>query len=152
MPNKAGHRRFGTVRKLPSGRYQVRYPGPDGLLRPGEETFARKGEAERYLTIVEAQMAKREWIDPDRAKVRLQDYAERWIAQRPNLRPRTIHLYTWTLGKHVTPYLGGVPLGRLDTPMIREWRARLLAEGVSQTMAAKAYRLLRAILMTARQG
>jgi integrase len=29
------------------------------------------------------------------------------------------------------------------------WRAALIAEGVSQTMAAKAYRLLRAILMTA---
>lgn len=33
--------------------------------------------------------------------------------------------------------------------MIREWRARLIESGVSETMAAKAYRLLRAILMTA---
>lgn len=30
MPNEAGHRRFGSICKLPSGRYQVRYPGPDG--------------------------------------------------------------------------------------------------------------------------
>jgi integrase len=149
MANRDGHRRFGTVRKLPSGRYQVRYPGPDGVIRPGETTFARKAEADRYLSLIETQLAKREWIDPDRGKIRLQDYAERWIAERPNLRPRTVHLYTWTLGKHVTPYLGGVPLNRLDTPMIREWRSRLLSEGVSVTMAAKAYRLLRAILMTA---
>ncbi len=27
----AGKRRFGRVRKLPSGRYQARYRGPDGL-------------------------------------------------------------------------------------------------------------------------
>ena len=33
--------------------------------------------------------------------------------------------------------------------MIREWRADLLRNGVSVTMAAKAYRLLRAVLMTA---
>lgn len=33
--------------------------------------------------------------------------------------------------------------------MIREWRAELLHNGVSATMAAKAYRLLRAVLMTA---
>jgi hypothetical protein len=33
--------------------------------------------------------------------------------------------------------------------MIREWRAALLAGGVSESMAAKAYRLLRAVLMTA---
>jgi integrase len=33
--------------------------------------------------------------------------------------------------------------------LVREWRAKLLADGVSQTMAAKSYRLLRAVFMTA---
>jgi hypothetical protein len=33
--------------------------------------------------------------------------------------------------------------------MIRKWRAELLAKGVSVSMAAKAYRLLRAIMTTA---
>jgi integrase len=37
----------------------------------------------------------------------------------------------------------------LDPPMIREWRAKLLGNGVSVSMAAKAYRLLRAVLNTA---
>jgi hypothetical protein len=60
-----------------------------------------------------------------------------------------VHLYTWILGKHVTPYLGGVPVGRIDTPMVRDWRSNLLSDGVSQSGAAKAYRLLRAVLMTA---
>ncbi|MGW0434669.1 tyrosine-type recombinase/integrase [Micromonospora sp. NPDC003197] len=149
MANKEGHRRFGSIRKLPSGRYQARYPGPDGQMRSAPETFARKSEADRYLTLVEAQMVRREWIDPDRAKVQLGDYARRWIDQRPNLRPRTVHLYGWLLDKHVIPYLGGVELGRLDTPMVRDWRAKLLGNGVSVSMAAKAYRLLRAVLMTA---
>ena len=31
--NREGHRRFGNVRALPSGRFQIRYPGPDGRLR-----------------------------------------------------------------------------------------------------------------------
>jgi integrase len=145
----AGRRRFGSVRKRDSGRYQVRYPGPDGLPRTAPETFARKSDAERYLTMVEAQMLRGEWIDPERARVTVGDYAERWIAHRPGLRPRTIALYRWMLGKHIAPYLGGVELGRLDTAMVREWRARLLGNGVSETMAAKAYRLLRAVLTTA---
>jgi integrase len=149
MPNKDGHRRFGSVRKLPSGRYQVRYLGPDGRERTGEYTFAGKTEAGKYLSLVESNIVRGEWIDPERAKILLKDYAGRWIAQRPNLRPRTVHLYTWTLGKHITPYLGDAQLGRIDTPMVREWRARLLADGVSETMAAKAYRLLRSVLMTA---
>src|SRR5450755_4724590 len=33
--------------------------------------------------------------------------------------------------------------------MIRQWRATLLGNGVSVSVAAKAYRLLRAVLMTA---
>lgn len=145
----AARRRFGSIRKRESGRYQVRYPGPDGRQRTARDTFARKSDADRYLAMVEAQMTRGEWIDPERARVTLADYAERWVAQRPGLRPRTVALYRWLLGKHITPYLGRVELSRLDTPMIREWRAKLLGNAVSETMAAKTYRLLRAVLMTA---
>ena len=37
----------------------------------------------------------------------------------------------------------------LDAARVRRWRGQLLDTGVSPTMTAKAYRLLRAILMTA---
>jgi Phage integrase, N-terminal SAM-like domain len=53
------------------------------------------------------------------------------------------------LKKHIAPYLGGVPIGKLSTAMIREWRAKLLGKVVPVSVAAKAYRLLRAVLMTA---
>jgi integrase len=149
MANKDGHRRFGSVRKRASGRYQVRYPGPDGVPRTAPETFARKSDAEKYLTIIEAQMMRGEWVDPERGKIALADYAEQWIAHRPGLRPRTVALYRWLLGKHIAPYFGRVYVGQLTTAMVREWRAKLLGNGVSETMAAKAYRLLRAALMTA---
>jgi integrase len=79
----------------------------------------------------------------------LGEYARRWIEQRPKLRPRTMQLDGWLLGKHIAPHLGGMPLSKLDTPMIREWRSLLLASGASETIAAKAYRLLRAVLNTA---
>jgi hypothetical protein len=149
MPNKDGHRRFGNVRKRESGRYQIRYPGPDGQIRTGPETYERKTDADRALVLIEAQIAAGEWTDPERGKVKLADYAAAWITQRPGLRVRTVDLYNWLLAKHITPYLGGVPVGKLSTPMIRKWRADLLAKGVSVSMAAKAYRLLRAIMTTA---
>ncbi|WP_037972478.1 tyrosine-type recombinase/integrase [Streptosporangium amethystogenes] len=149
MANKDGHRRFGNVRKLPSGRFQIRYPGPDGRMRTGSDTYDRKGDAERALSLVEAQIIKGEWTDPDRGKIKLQDYAETWISQRAGLRPRTVDLYRWLLKKHIASHLGGVQLGKLSTAMIRQWRADLLGNGVSVSMAAKAYRLLRAVLMTA---
>ncbi|MFE3454807.1 tyrosine-type recombinase/integrase [Nonomuraea sp. NPDC059194] len=149
MANKDNHRRFGNIRQLPSGRYQIRYPGPDGRMRTGEETYERKGDADRALTLVEGKILSGTWTDPERAKIKLAEYSATWIDQRAGLRPRTIDLYKWLLKKHITPYLGKVQLGKLSTAMIRQWRADLLANGVSVSMAAKAYRLLRAVLMTA---
>jgi integrase len=145
----ARKRHFGNIRQRASGRWQVRYPGPDGRLHSAPNTFARKADAQRFLTLVEAQITRGEWLDPERAKVQVGIYAARWIDQRPGLRPRTVELYRWLLRRYVEPQLGMVQLGRLDTTMIREWRAELLAAGVSPTMAAKAYRFLRAVLMTA---
>jgi len=147
--NRPRHRRFGNIRRLPSGRYQASYLGPDGQRRYAPETFERKSDAERFLTLIEAQIFRGGWTDPECGRATLAEYATRWIAERPGLRPRTVDLYAWLLKKHIGPYLGGVPLGKLSTPLIREWRAELLGNGVSVSMAAKAYRLLRAVLATA---
>jgi integrase len=149
MPNREGHRRFGNVRRRESGRYQIRYPGPDGRMRTGPDTYERKSDADRALVMIEAQIRSGEWTDPDRGKVKLGEYASAWITERPGLRPRTVDLYRWLLRKHIDPRLGGVPVGKVSTRMIREWRAALLASGVSVSVAAKAYRLVRAILTTA---
>ncbi|WP_254126380.1 tyrosine-type recombinase/integrase [Amycolatopsis sp. CA-230715] len=111
--------------------------------------FDSKRAAERWLSVTETQIMKGEWIDPERAKVTLGHYAGQWIAQRPGLRPRTVELYRWLLRKHIEADLGGVELGRLSTAVVRQWRADRLAAGVSESVTAKAYRLLRAILNTA---
>jgi integrase len=149
MANKDGHRRFGNIRRRESGRWQARYPGPDGRMRNAPNTFATKEEALRWLTLAEARMMQGDWIDPKRGKIALQEYAAHWITERPKLRPRTVDLYRQLLRTHIAPHIGNVMLSSLTTPTVRTWRARLLASGVSQTVAAKAYRLLRAILNTA---
>ncbi len=145
----AGARDFGNVRRLPSGRWQARYIGPDGQRRSAPHTFDTKTAAARWLRLTEAEVTRGEWTDPERARVLLRDYAEQWIRERPGLRPRTVELYRWLLGKHIAPYLGGVELGRLTPALVRRWRADLLAAGASESIAAKCYRLLRAVLNTA---
>ena len=99
--------------------------------------------------LIEADLSSGNWTDPERGKASLDDYAADWITQRPGLRPRTVDLYRWLLRKHIAPYIGGVPVGKMTAPLVREWRAKLLADGVSVSMAAKAYRLLRAVMTTA---
>ena len=149
MANKPGHRRFGNVRRRESGRWQARYPGPDSRLRSAPMTFATRRDAEQWLTLAEARMIRGDWIDPERASVPFGAYAEKWIRERPLLRPRTVELYRWLFRNHLEPQLGPVKIGDISTALVREWRSNLLDTGVSQSVAAKSYRLMRAILNSA---
>jgi integrase len=147
-------RRFGRVRRLPSGRYQARYQGPDGVDRPAPETFATKGDAEIWLTLKEAEMQRGDWIDPDAGKVTLGKYAARWIDDQV-LKPRTGELYRGLLKNHLAPAFGSVDLCDIREADIRRWRKERLEAGPRQerpfgpVTVAKAYRLLHAFLNTA---
>jgi Phage integrase, N-terminal SAM-like domain len=88
------------------------------------------------LMLLEGQLVQGTWTDPDRAKIKLADYAKAWIMQRPGLRPRTIEIYRGSLRRLILPYLGNVPLGKIDSAMVREWRAQL-SGGTSVSEAAK---------------
>ena len=142
-------RSFGTIRKLPSGRWQVRYRGPDGLLRSAPSTFVRKGDAARWLALTEAELAGGGWIDPDAGRVPFTDYAVVWVSERPGLRPKTLQLYRYLLRRHLAPGFAAQTIAGITEADVRRWRADLLAAGVTPVTAAKAYRLLKAIMATA---
>lgn len=147
--NSTGRRRrFGSVRKLPSGNWQVRYPGADGLLRSDERTYESKSEAERRLVEIEADVRRGDWVDPDAGKVSVKEYAEKWIAER-DLEDRTPELYSGYLRNHIGPALGSTMLCDLTAPRVRSWRNTLKESGVGATTIARCYSLLRAVLNTA---
>jgi len=150
MPNNKGRRRrFGAVRELPSGQWQARYQGPDGMIRPADSTFHSKTAAERWLITKEAEILAGDWIDPDGGRVAFATYAERWIDERARLRPKTITLYRYLLRRHLEPGLGQVAIADIREARVRRWRKERLDAEVSEVTAAKAYRLLRAIMNTA---
>ncbi|MFH9977815.1 tyrosine-type recombinase/integrase [Streptomyces sp. NPDC017179] len=145
----AGKRRqFGRVRKLPSGRYQARYVGPDGALRPAPDTFRTKREADEWLADKQTEMRRGDWHDPDAGKVSFGSYAAAWVNER-ELTTRTRQLYESLLRLHLEPTFGGVNVAEISAPFVRRWRADKLAAGTGPTTVAKAYALLRAILATA---
>jgi hypothetical protein len=146
--NGKPRRRFGRVRQLASGRWQARYPGPDGRLRAAPTTFARKSEAERFLSETETDIARGDWFDPHAGRVPLGEYTTRWIEER-DLSMRTAELYRGLLRNHIQPWIGHLDLADVVPPAIRRWRRRLRDHGVSEGVTAKAYRLLHAVLATA---
>ena len=123
----AGRRRFGRVRRLPSGRYQARYPGPDGIDRPAPDTFVRKTDAEVWPTLKEAEIRSGDWIAPDAGAVSFEEYARSWVAERPSLRAKAVQLYEGLVRLHLVPVLaslGVVSVADAKEGKVRKWRAR----------------------------
>jgi len=147
-------RRFGRVRRLPSGRWQARYPGPDGADRPAPQTFGSKSDAEVWLALKEAEIKRGDWLAPEAGKVRFGDYATSWVNDEV-LKPRTAELYQGLLKNHLAPTFGNVDLGDIHEADIRRWRKERLDTGRRQARpfgpvtVAKAYRMLHAIMNTA---
>lgn len=142
-------RPFGSMRALASDRIQVRYYGPDGLRHKAPMTFGTKTEARRWLSMMEADLARGRWDGDDSDGERLSAYAARWIAERPGLSERSVALYGGLLRLHIAPLLGPVGLRKITPAMVRTWRQGLLDSGLGVSTASKAYRLLRAVLNTA---
>jgi len=59
-----GRRHFGSVRRLPSGRFQASYWN-EGIRHVGEDTFPTKTDAFAYLSTVETDLRRGTWIDPE---------------------------------------------------------------------------------------
>lgn len=138
----------GGVRKLPSGRWQVRVRDRATGRLVSAGTFTAKADADIELARAVADQSRGSWIAPSRAAITLESYATRWLAQHPGLSPRTRETYKGLLTLHVLPFLGAAKLGDLTPATIRRWHAGRL-EATGESTVAKAYRLLRGILNTA---
>lgn len=82
----SARRDFGSIRMLPSGRWQVRYRNDDDLLVAATHTFTTKAEASNHLASIQSDKARGLWVDPSAGRVPFAEYAETWISQR-QLRP-----------------------------------------------------------------
>jgi integrase len=149
-PRRSRARTFGTVRKLPSGRWQARYHDPAGNRHTAPGTFPTKADATAYLATVETDMRRQTWTDPKLARITFGEWAARWQQTIADLRPGTQVLYAYLLRRFLLPAFETTPLGQLDPMAVRTWLAELHHAGeVTPTTIAKAYRLLRRVLNVA---
>jgi integrase len=148
MANSKGRRRrFGAIRRLKSGRYQARYPGPDGVMRPAPLTFETTADADDWLAEKQTEIRRGQWRDPDAGSVGFCVYADKWVEER-ELAPLTQDLYRYLLDKHLLAFVES-DLDEITAPGVREWRTERLRVTGAKTITAKAYRLLKGIMETA---
>jgi integrase len=142
---------FGRIRKLPSGRYQAGYVGPDLALHHPASTFEALDDAREWLRTERRSIDAGTWTAPAaRNRVQqpatLEPFANAWLADRQR-KPRTRDLYRRILDQKVLPDLGEMPLKDIDSLTVRKWYVTLDTEHA--TRRAHAYALLRTILGSA---
>lgn len=151
--NPAKREAWGRLRKLPSGRWQARYPGPDGKTYSARTqddkplTFFTKTDARTWLASVHTKIARGEWEPPEELAARLHaeaeaaqarsigfsEYAERWvqlIRTQPNRSGKkralgTVRSYKSKVDGYLVPEFGDTPVREIDEARIRVMTDRL---------------------------
>ena len=136
------------TRQTKSGvRYEVRYRDPIGRER--SRTFTTKKLAEKYEREQRTEVGKGSWLDPRHGSQTFAEFMDKWLAERHDLRPRTLELYRSLLRRHLKPTFGALTMAKLSasSTAVRSWNAELARE--HPATAAKAYRLLHQLCSTA---
>jgi integrase len=148
-------RAFGTIRKMPSGRYQAIYTNTAGKRVFAPHTFQARIDAEGWLHERRREMEMGRYnpgaVFKRTSKVTFGDYAATWltgrhVAGRP-IKARTRQHYTDILDDHLLPVFGAKALAGITPKDVRDWHAATLVD--RPTMRAHAYSLLRTIFATA---
>jgi integrase len=141
-------RRFGHLRKLPSGRWQASFRGPDGRRQTAPTTFTTKSDADRWLAKVDIDLTRGSWLDDSAAREPFGTYARQWLADNRNIGPRWRETCERNLRLHMAD-LEELPLKALTPAVIRGWYAAGMRRGAGRTSISQSYRFVRAVLNTA---
>ena len=145
-------RTFGNIRRLPSGRYQVRFTHPDGSPVRAPQTFTARVDAERWLADRRREIETGDYrTPPASSRITFGDFASAWLAGRHvagrPLKQRTKDHYGTILEAHLLPAFGSRPLASITPKDVRDWHADTLTD--KPTMRSHAYSLLRTIMASA---
>lgn len=124
--------------------WQARWRDPSGRQR--KRSFARKVDAERFLTGVEATKLTGTYLDPAAGRATLGAWADAWMAGRVSLKPKTVVSYESLLRTRILPRWGDVPLSRIGRGEVVAWVADMRAGGLSASRTRQAFHLLKSML------
>lgn len=148
MSKQPGRRRFGKLRKLPSGRWQASFIGPNGQRQYAPNTFRTKTDADRWLVSVEADINKGAWLDDKLGRERFGNYADAYLRDNTDIGERWAETCRRNMRLHMVDLLD-LPLIAITPPVVRSWYAKATAGQGGKTSIAQSYRFLRAVMNSA---
>ncbi|MGW4893904.1 tyrosine-type recombinase/integrase [Kitasatospora sp. NPDC004240] len=129
-------------------RYRARYIGPDGTEKSKSFPDRQKRLAEDWLTNIEADMARGEYIDPKASRTTFRAFAERWLAAQTT-DPASQVLVETRLRLHAFPRIGTRPLDSFRPSHIQALVKELEQSPISGGYARNIYADVRAVLSAA---
>jgi integrase len=105
-------------------RYRARYVGPDGTEKSKSFRDRELRLAKQWLTNIEADMSRGQYVDPRTARTTFQQYAERWVKTHTG-EINSREAAERRLRLHAYPHIGSRPLGSFKPEHIRAWIAAL---------------------------
>ncbi len=144
-------RRFGLIRQLPSGRFQVSFTDPDGQRRTGPETYRNEADAGRYLDRIERDLKRGYWIPDARLGRRtLRECCDAYLEENPRVGERWAETCRRNMRLHLGDLLD-LPIAAITPPVVRAWHANALRGKGGRTSISQSYRLIRSVFNVAVQ-
>jgi hypothetical protein len=150
MSTRRRRRQFGSVRHLPSGRWQAHYTaGGRRVIAP--KTFAAKDDGQAWLTDRRREIDLSLWNPQAVGRPQqqtFQEYSTHWLAERRTegraLKPRTVADYRYMLDRNILPVWGQRELTSITAAEVKAWYADLLPNKPSTRMLL--YALFHAVM------
>ena len=120
-------------------RYRARWRDAEGKQR--EKRFRRKADADRFARNIETDIDRHEYFDPNKGRITVTDWSERWLHTQVHLKPKTREGYVGLLRTYVLPQFGHRRLAQVEAMEVRGWVAELSAR-LSPSRVRQAYRVL----------
>ncbi|MFE6678068.1 tyrosine-type recombinase/integrase [Streptomyces sp. NPDC057729] len=140
--------RLKTDRHGTGMRYRARYIGPDGTEKSKSFPDGKKRVADDWLSQIEADMTRGQYIDPRAGRLTVRQHAERWLASL-TMDPSTFVSTETRIRLHVLPHLGSRSLDSLRPIHIREWLRKLEDGGLAPAYQRAIFANLNAMLAAA---
>lgn len=134
-----------SIENREPGRWKVRYRSPDGRQR--SKTFARKADATRFATTVEADVIRGQWTDPAEGRRSFGEVARAWQDGQVH-NESTAALVDGVLRLHILPTFEDRPIAAIRPSEIQVWVKGRGGELAPSTLRV-AYRWLAAIFNAA---
>jgi hypothetical protein len=135
-----------SIAKRPDGRWRARYRDVHG--KEHSRHFDRKIDAQNWLDSVTTAVQTGMYVDPNRGKVAIEEWATRWLDGQAHLKPSTHERYAGILREHVLPQWSTDRLVDITHADVQAWVTRLAARRSPATVR-KVHRVLSLMLKTA---